>query len=264
MKPLIIFHTGATPEERAQYDPRVTVKENDKAWMDDQIFDYYMTLIGGILSEITGIKMLWLDGMGSHWSNEKLLQELMDKFDIALHKGIPGMTQFWQPCDQFIIALFKRYIRMEFYKKIKSQSQEVKDFIMRCHAPPTPEQLEEFKKLIRLTNPQMRIFTTYAVGEAWEILLTKDEIWTDSWIPSGLTLPVDGSMDELWKRKMIEKYAGTIDESTPIMSKTERFCMKQRAITTIFNSLHGHTILPIPQEEKEIEAENYYYYSQLQ
>ena len=155
--------------------------------MTDSIYAVYMTWIGAIISTvITGPKLWFLDDCPSHFNNPKLLQDMIDIFDIHLERGVKNMTQFWQPCDQFIIALMKRYIRDEIYKKIKEQEAELEKYIAKCGVPPTIAELETLKKEIQMPVQEFRVFITWAVGNAWTKLLKQDDVWIDSWLPSGL------------------------------------------------------------------------------
>ena len=129
---MIIFKQGASLAETKLYDKRVYVLQNEKAWMTDNIFYTYMRYIGLILSPISGTKVLWMDNFGAHFGNETLLKTLKKEFDIALERGIANMTQFWQPADQFIIRLFKRYINDEIMEKIRQQEIKLHQFIAKC------------------------------------------------------------------------------------------------------------------------------------
>lgn len=233
---MIIFKKGASITEKEKYDKRVYVMENEKAWMTEEIFHSYMKWVAGKLTVIEGRKIFWIDGCQAHFSNEDLTERLKEQFDIQLEAGIAKMTQFWQPCDQYIIALFKQYIREEIYQKIQEQEEKLMRFIAECDSVPTPERLDALKKEIQMSISEFRIFLTGAVGNAWDKLLELEHIWIDSWIPSGLTLPVSGAKDKEWKHTMIEKYGGTsaMDESA---NEIDRFTLKMRAITHLYNEI---------------------------
>ena len=234
IKPLIIFKKGASKKETEKYDKRVYVMANKKAWMTEDIFYVYMKWLAGRLNKIKGNKILWIDGCQSHFSNVSFTQRLKEEFGIQLEKGIAKMTQFWQPCDQYIISLFKKYIRQEIYQKMKEQENALMEYVGQCNEPPSIEELDELKKEVQMSQGEFRIFITEAVGNAWDKLLKCDDIWVDSWLPSGLTLPVSGNQDSIWKKKMIEKYGGTIVEQP---ENTDTFTFKMRAITHLYNEI---------------------------
>ena len=249
IKPLIIFKEGAGMAEKSRYDDRVYVIENEKAWQTDATFGVYMHWLGTVVDRyIKGKKIWWVDDCPSHFSNKELMDRLLD-FDVHLAKGIKNMTQFWQPADQYIISIFKQYIRHEIYLKIKEQEKSLEKYIAEFTEPPSPEQLEIIKKLIQMEIGQFRVWLTGAVGRAWDKLVLQDDVWTDSWLTSGLTLPVNGEQDEEWITQMIKKYGGTIStDDAPSMTESDRFNLKMRAITHLYNEVK---MIPTEAEKSE-------------
>ena len=215
----------------AQYDTSVFPMANETAYNKDVVWDPYMRYSAPVLASPTNPKLVLLDVCGTHFSNKDLISKCREH-GLYTAPGIPGATQFWQPCDQNIIPRFKYHIHEELHKKRDEQELEMFEMIDALDTEFDDADVQDIKSDLKVDTPESRIFSTHAIGSAWKNIMHDDNVILSSWWTSGLTLPIDGSQDSQWKLKMIEKFAGDC-KITPELLKRLR----------IVNAIHDDTPL---------------------
>jgi len=173
--PMIIFHgTGKRlGNEKEQYDPRVLVEYNPTAYMNESLFERYIT--NHLLPVLGGRPTLFaMDLMGSHKTSAIL--DLLSKSNITPSFIPAGCTSLVQPLDVSINKPLKERLRYLTNERIFQL-----------------ESMEEFEKW---TPRDRRIMITHCIGKAfYEFHAEKGEVIQRSFRKVGLTLPIDGSLD---------------------------------------------------------------------
>ncbi|RPA90955.1 DDE-domain-containing protein [Choiromyces venosus 120613-1] len=207
--PMIIFHgTGQRVEsEKLQYHAGVIVEFNPTAYMNDGLFERYIT--NYLIPVLGGRPTLFaLDLMGSHKTPTVL--DILRKNNITPSLIPGGCTSLVQPLDVSVNKPFKDLIRDLTDERIFEL-----------------ESTEEFE---RWTVRDRCIMITHCVGDAfYKFHSEKASIICTSFRKVSLSLPVDGSLDgELdikgftgleignWRQDL-----GSVDDSADVRSEED-------------------------------------------
>lgn len=173
--PMIIFRgTGKRlGRERERYHPGVLVEYNPTAYMNDKLFERYITT--HLIPALGGRPTLFaLDLMGSHKTPAVL--ELLNNSNITPSLIPSGCTGLVQPLDVSINKPLKELVR-------DLTDQRIFD-------------LESAADFERWTVGDRRVMTTHCVGEAFDQFhTTKANLISRSFRKTGLSLPINGSLD---------------------------------------------------------------------
>ena len=173
--PMIIFRGKGTRlgRERERYHPEVLVEYNPTAYMNDKLFENYITT--HLIPVLGGRPTLFaIDLMGSHKTPAVL--ELLRNNDITPSLIPPGCTGLVQPLDVSINKPLKELLR-------DLTDQKIFD-------------LESAADFERWTVGDRRVMTTQCVGEAFsQFHTTKANLISRSFHKTGLSLPINGSLD---------------------------------------------------------------------
>jgi len=173
--PMIIFHgTGKRlGAEKLRYHPSVLVEYNPTAYMNDGLFEKYIT--NHLVPALGGRPTLFaLDLMGSHKTPAVL--QLLRTNNITPSLIPAGCTSLIQPLDVSINKPFKGLMRDITDEKIF--------------------ELESAAEFEKWTVGDRRVMTTHCVGNAFDQFhSTKSHLISTSFRKLGLSLPIDGSSD---------------------------------------------------------------------
>ncbi|RPA91630.1 hypothetical protein L873DRAFT_1848156 [Choiromyces venosus 120613-1] len=206
---MIIFHgTGQRVEsEKLQYHAGVIVEFNPTAYMNDGLFERYIT--NYLIPVLGGWPTLFvLNLMGSHKTPTVL--DILRKNNITPSLIPGGCTSLVQPLDISVNKPFKDLIR---------------DLTDECIF-----ELESTEEFERWTVRNRHIMTTHCVGDAfYKFHSEKASIICTSFRKVGLSLLVDGSLDgELdikgftgleignWQQDL-----GSVDDSADVRSEED-------------------------------------------
>lgn len=173
--PLILFHgEGKVYEkESPKYHPDVIVEFNTTAYMNDNLFLYY---IEQYLMPVLGNRptLFAIDQCSSHKTPDVLDSLRTRNIMPTLIPG--GCTSLIQPLDVSI------------NKPLKARIRDLTDeAIFAC------ERIEDFEKW---SVGDRRVLTTWCVGDAWyQFCVEKQDLVTSVFRKVGLSLPIDGSAD---------------------------------------------------------------------
>ena len=173
--PMIIFHgTGQRlGNEKQQYDPRVLVEYNPTAYMNESLFERYIT--NHLLPVLGGWPTLFaMDLMGSH--KTPTILDLLSKFNVTPSFIPAGCTSLVQPLDVSVNKPLKDRLRYLTNERIFEL-----------------ESMAEFEKW---APRDRRIMMTHCVSKAfYDFHREKGDVIRRSFRKVGLTLPIDGSLD---------------------------------------------------------------------
>jgi len=174
--PMIIFHgTGRRlGREKERYDPRVLVEYNPTAYMNNTLFEHYIT--NHLLPVLGGQPTLFaMDLMGSHTTPAVL--ELLSQHRIIPSFIPAGCTSLVQPLDISVNKPRKEHIR---------DLRDEQIF-----------QLESAEEFENWTVGDRRIMTTHCIGKAfYQFHTEKADLIRTSFRKVALSLPIDGSSDQ--------------------------------------------------------------------
>ena len=123
----------------------------------------------------------------------------------------------------------------------------------------TRNELKDLEKEIKMNSAEWRIYVTNLIANAWEELVEneKDRSIINSWHGTGLNLRVDGTNDNAWLQKMVQKYEGSIIREEDIADQilesayNTRGYQKLRAVTKIMNKGSSTALPPFKHPEDE-------------
>ncbi|RPA93736.1 hypothetical protein L873DRAFT_1703897, partial [Choiromyces venosus 120613-1] len=176
------FYIRKREEEMARYDNRVEVRWNETAYANSKLLIDWINnlLVPGLPS---GPCLLALDVAKFH-SMESVLTTLRSH-DIIPSLIPPRCTGLVQPLDVSINKPFKSMLR-DILEELLDQYEETHN-----------QSLREIQKSNTTAIAERRVLVTQAVGHAWDqFCLKHQELIVETFRKLGLTLPIDGSLDE--------------------------------------------------------------------
>lgn len=138
--------------EKKQYDPRVQVAWQKKAWADRNFcLDWAKHVFRRSTSSVDE-KLLFLDNLDGQ-SNPEFVEYLQKHCNCIVRFGPAGLTDLWQPVDHHVGKLLKDYVHHE-YEQLMEE---------------TPEKWEDGA----ISMQEKRVLVTKWVGAAWQRLCTE-------------------------------------------------------------------------------------------
>eukprot|EP00475_Leptophrys_vorax_P014653 TRINITY_DN2093_c0_g1_i3.p1 TRINITY_DN2093_c0_g1~~TRINITY_DN2093_c0_g1_i3.p1 ORF type:complete len:518 (-),score=112.63 TRINITY_DN2093_c0_g1_i3:80-1633(-) len=176
---LIFRGTGTNMDrEMTRYDKRVSVFWQPKGWFDTNVATSYQKLWHQ--KRIPGTKVLLVDNLHAHVTEDFTNSMLSD--DDTIVKTLPPIaTHFCQPVDLNVGQSLKTWMKQDFRDWWMSLQDEYK----------------ETGEVRTVSISELRVMTTKIAANAFAKLTSRehDHLVRQSFAASGISLPLDGSLD---------------------------------------------------------------------
>ena len=187
MRPMIIFHGAGdvNEDEKKLYSRDVIVVNQKKAWFDRGVAMKYADSFRKHVRHNKYPRVVLVDNLDAHCF-DKFVLTMREKSATYIRTLPKNTTHFSQPVDRHVAQTLKVKITKHF-----------SDWFWKKHDAYVESGQTKKKKLgVR----QLRVQITRAVALAWKDLTSNhEELLTKSFSEIGLSLPCDGSQDNLIK-----------------------------------------------------------------
>ena len=170
---------GISQVELKKYDTRAEIFWQTKGWFDQQVAKSFMQL--WVRRRFAGTKVLLVNNLNAHISDE-FVKGVYEQSDTIVKSLPPNTTHFFQPVDQNVGVLLKNRMKEKFRDWWISKQDHFKSS--------GNEQV--------VSIGELRVKTAQYAAEAWDELhdAKYDNLITRSFDRSGISLPIDGSLDD--------------------------------------------------------------------
>lgn len=198
VRPAVIFRGQGKrlkPDEKKNWDKRVKVYFQPKAWCDESIMKQWVceewgNIFTNPVSPGSSGKILVADVHTAQQTDE--VKRLLVNKKTVLVNVPPGCTSRVQPLDVSVNKPFKNLVREQFEKHLDENLDKYVDG--------------------KLTASERRVLTTKWVANAWQKVSENKDMIIRSFVKCGITCKLDGSEDDQVNIRGLESYTMPLPE----------------------------------------------------